>query len=162
MSPLTHLSREVLFCSNRTRARLAPRTVALVLNVIKGALSAAVRQRVLAANPATGVTVRGGGAVSKAGAALTADEMTGFLAHDPAHRLHALWHVAAYTGVRPGELLALRWQDVDLDGATLHVQRTLVRIGGQMYYAPCKAGSAREVPLVPAEGRRCAAIAPDN
>jgi integrase len=73
-----------------------------------------------------------------------------FLAHDPGHRLHALWHVASSTGLRPGEVLALRWEDLDLDGATLHVGRTLVRIGKAMYYASPKAGSARSVPLTPA------------
>ncbi len=133
--------------SERTGRPLAPRTVALTFNVIRGALSAAVRQGVLAVNPAAGVTVRGGVATSKVGAALSADEMEKFLAYDPAHRLHALWIVAASTGVRPGELLALRWEDVDLDGATLRVRRALVRVDRQMYYAPCKAQSTRDIPL---------------
>jgi integrase len=107
---------------------------------------------VLAVNPAAGVTVRGGGATSKVGAALSADEMKEFLAYDPAHRLHALWTVAAYTGVRPGELLALQWSDLDLDGeeAKVHVRRSLVRVGKDLYFAGCKAGSARPIPLAPA------------
>ena len=37
-------------------------------------------------------------------------------------RLHALWRVALLRGLRRGELLALRWADVDLDARTLHVR----------------------------------------
>jgi integrase len=135
--------------SERTGHKLAPRTIALAFNVIRSAMSAAVRQRVISGNPATGVSVQGGAAVSRAGQALTPDEMARFLAHDPDHRLHALWTVAAYTGARPGEILALRWEDVDLDAGVLHIRRALARAGKEMYYAPCKAGSERTVPLVP-------------
>jgi integrase len=38
---------------------------------------------------------------------------------------HAAWHVLAYTGMRRGELLALRWQDIDLDAATISVRRSV-------------------------------------
>lgn len=40
--------------------------------------------------------------------------------HD--HRLHALWRIALLRGLRRGELLALRWADVDLDTRMLHVR----------------------------------------
>jgi len=33
--------------------------------------------------------------------------------------------VLAYTGIRRGELLALRWQDIDLDAATVSVRRSV-------------------------------------
>jgi integrase len=87
--------------------------------------------------------------VSRAGQALTPEKMQRFLGHDPAHRLHALWTVAAYTGARPGELLALRWEDADLDDGVLHIRRALARVGKTLYYAACKAGSERTVPLAP-------------
>jgi integrase len=41
--------------------------------------------------------------------------------------LEALWRLAIYTGMRRGELLALKWSDVDLDGGALFVQRALSR-----------------------------------
>jgi integrase len=43
------------------------------------------------------------------------------------HRLHALFVLAASTGLREGELLALRWRDVDLSTSTLRVTGTLQR-----------------------------------
>jgi integrase len=135
--------------SERTGRTLSARTVALVFNVLRAALKRAVRLKKIPADPAHGVTVAGAAATSTAGRALSAEEVARFLSHDPEHRLHALWHVAVGTGLRPGEVLALRWEDLDLDSATLHVRRALVRIGKAVYYASPKAGSARSVPLAP-------------
>ena len=75
--------------------------------------------------------------------------MQRFLAHDPEGRLHALWVTAAHTGTRPAAVLALRWDDIDFDSAALHVRRALVRVGKEIFYGPCKAGSERSAPLSP-------------
>jgi integrase len=45
-------------------------------------------------------------------------------------RYDTLWVLALHTGMRRGELLGLRWQDVDLEGAVLHVRQGLVQSGG--------------------------------
>jgi integrase len=39
----------------------------------------------------------------------------------------ALWHVLAFTGMRRGEALALRWRDLDLDEATVRIRRSAGR-----------------------------------
>ena len=43
------------------------------------------------------------------------------------HRLQALFELALRTGLRKGELLGLRWEDLDLDGGTASIRRTLQR-----------------------------------
>jgi len=54
-----------------------------------------------------------------------------------------LYRVAAYTGMRLGELLALRWEDVDLDGRRLIVHRAVsANVEG-----PTKSWQARALPL---------------
>lgn len=45
--------------------------------------------------------------------------------------LEPLYVAAVFTGMRIGELLALRWRDVDLDGSTIAVVNTLTRDGGE-------------------------------
>ena len=145
----SHVARLRDLTSEHTGRPLAPRTVQLWFNVVRACLAAAVRKKVLHANPALGVAVEKGTATSRVGQALNPDEMERFLDHEPEDPLQTLWHVAAATGVRPGELLALRWEDFDPEAATLHVQRALVRVGTERYYAPCKAGSARVIPLAP-------------
>ncbi|MYZ36697.1 tyrosine-type recombinase/integrase, partial [Streptomyces sp. SID4917] len=58
---------------------------------------------------------------------LTADEARQFLASAQSHRLHALFQLALHTGLRKGELLGLRWEDLDLDTGTAAIRRTLQR-----------------------------------
>jgi integrase len=64
----------------------------------------------------------------------------------------ALWHVLLQTGLRPGEALALRWGDLDLDAtnAMVHVKHSLIRVRGQSGWkleVPKTKNSVRDVPL---------------
>jgi integrase len=65
------------------------------------------------------------------------------------HRLGALWAVLTYTGLRLGEGLALRWQDVDLDAETLTVRRTVARIRGAWVESPPKTQAGERVLTLP-------------
>ena len=47
------------------------------------------------------------------------------VAHESGDRLEALYVLAINTGLRQGELLGLKWDDVDLDDGSLQVRRTL-------------------------------------
>ncbi|MFC7326280.1 tyrosine-type recombinase/integrase [Marinactinospora rubrisoli] len=65
---------------------------------------------------------------------------------------HAAWFVLAMTGVRRGELLALRWRDVDFDARTMAVRRsaTLVKTKGRgetLNEGPTKTSKARVIDL---------------
>ena len=60
-------------------------------------------------------------------------------------RLYALWHLIAFTGMRRGEALGLRWQDVDLENARLAVRRALVPIKGEVVVSEPKTAKGRRV-----------------
>ncbi|HEY4684815.1 MAG TPA: site-specific integrase [Dehalococcoidia bacterium] len=63
-------------------------------------------------------------------------------------RLEALYVLALTTGMRLGELLALRWRDVDLDAGSLSVRGTLLRTKeGMTISEPKTAGSRRHVSI---------------
>jgi integrase len=62
-------------------------------------------------------------------------------------RLEALYVVAVATGLRQGELLALKWEDVELENAVLRVRRTLTRTGGKYTVGPPKTDRSRSVGL---------------
>src|SRR5712691_648321 len=64
------------------------------------------------------------------------------------HRLYSLYVLALCLGLRRGELLGLRWVDIDLDGEKLEVVQTLQRVGGSLRFVrPKTEDSARTVPL---------------
>jgi integrase len=68
----------------------------------------------------------------------SADELAAFLAFAAQDRELVLYHVAAATGMRRGELLGLRWRDVDFDGARLSVRQQFTRQGNGLGFGPPK------------------------
>jgi integrase len=63
---------------------------------------------------------------------------------------YALYLTAILTGMRQGELLGLRWEDVDLALGGASIRQTFYRIGGrQLFKAPKSASSRRTVALPP-------------
>jgi integrase len=64
-------------------------------------------------------------------------------------RFEALYVLALTTGLRQGELLGLRWEDVDLDSGRLHVRRTLITGGKLTFGQPKTARGRRSVALAP-------------
>ena len=64
-------------------------------------------------------------------------------------RLEALYVLALTTGLRRGELLALRWDDIDLGSRQLHVRRALQRVDGKLQVAEPKTSSSRRTVVWP-------------
>lgn len=57
------------------------------------------------------------------------DQLAAFIDHARNDRQGPIWQLAATTGMRRGELLGLRWDDIDLDNGTLTIRSTRVRAG---------------------------------
>lgn len=82
--------------------------------------------------------------------AWTAGELRRFLDHVADDRLHALWRLAATTGMRRGELAGTTWRALDLDGARLEISQQLVPTrGGPTLGPPKSTRSRRTVALDP-------------
>jgi integrase len=62
-------------------------------------------------------------------------------------RDRGLWAMAFYAGLRRGELMGLRWGDVDLDAATIRVERAYDP-GSKTYQTPKSRAGIRTVPIV--------------
>jgi integrase len=79
---------------------------------------------------------------------LTAEQVRTLFEAGRGDRLEALYALAVTTGLRQGELLGLKWEDVDLEAGTLWVRRTLTTAkGGPVLAAPKTRGSRRTVKL---------------
>lgn len=63
---------------------------------------------------------------------LTLEQIQHLLAVVEGHRLEALFKLALATGMRRGEILGLKWQDIDLERGKLQIRRVLSRIPSKM------------------------------
>ncbi len=127
----------------RTGGPLSARTVRKVATMIGAALGAALDDevRLIERNPAVKAkppTAKEAEANAPEMHPWTAEQLRCFLrwAKDRNHayaHAYALWFVLAHTGMRRGEVLALRWRDIDLDAATISVRRSvgIVRVKGK-------------------------------
>lgn len=78
-----------------------------------------------------------------------AEQLGRFLAHIEGDRLEAAWHLLAMTGMRRGEVLGLRWQDVDLDHRRLAVRHTITAVGYEIKESTPKNHQACTIDLDP-------------
>jgi len=80
----------------------------------------------------------------------TLDEVNAILKAAEGYRTAHLFRFAVFTGLRRGELLGLKWSDVDFDGATVTVCRQVVAVHGKALVQENTktAAGTREVPLV--------------
>jgi integrase len=80
--------------------------------------------------------------------ALTVDQLKTLLSAAQGDRLEALYVLVMSSGMSSGEVLALRWRDVDLTCGTLQVRSTLHKLDGQFVFSePRSARSRRQVTL---------------
>jgi integrase len=125
---------------------MTTRGIQQVHAVLRNALQSAMRDEVIVRNVAKLVHVKT--PRYEVGRGLGADQARTLLNGARSDRLHALYVLAVYLGLRRGELLGLRWQDVDLEKETLEVRHTLQRVAGELRFMPPKTRTSRRtVPL---------------
>jgi len=130
--------------------RLSALTLAYIHSVLKSALEHAVREEEIPRNVAR--NVRMGTPRPRRFEPLTVDEARDLLTAVRGHRLQALFELALRTGLRKGELLGLRWEDLDLTGGTASVRRTLQRTNSSGLTAlPTKTQSSERRIALPGE-----------
>lgn len=128
------------------QSRLSVRMVQSIHAVLRNALECAVREEVISRNVAKLVKVPV--PTYKVNRGLTVAQARAVLQAAATDRFHALYVLALYLGLRRGELLGLRWVDIDLNAENLEVVQTLQRVGGELRLVPPKTDeSARTVPL---------------
>lgn len=131
---------------------LAPRTVRHMHAVLRVALRQAVAWHLVPMNAA--LAVRPPSVPHFEVNPFTVDEARTFLDAVDGHRLEALFTVALACGLRQGEALGLRWQDVDVDGGTLRVSQQLQRIDGKLTLGEPKSKRSRRTIALPDIVRR--------
>jgi integrase len=148
---LTHLQSlySELLGAGGIKGSIKASTVNTLHWMINRALSDAVKWELIAKNPCKAVEPPRRARYEFR--ALTVEEAQRLLAAARGHGMEALFVLALTTGMRRGELLALKWQDIDFELGAVHVRRAFTRAKGQRYLEaePKTEKSRRSILLAP-------------
>ena len=120
---------------------LSPKTVRLCHAIVHRALSHALRRGSVAVNVAS--VADAPSAPRKEFRTLSPEEASRLLKAALSDRLYGLYVLALTCGLRQAELLGLRWADVDLGGAVLHVRQQVYRADGEWQFTEPKTKAGR-------------------
>ena len=128
---------------------LSPRTVGHAHRVLRLALQCAVKNGTAARNVAA---VHSPPKVEEGEIEiLSADQIGDVLAKLDGHTLYPIVSLALATGMRRGELLGLQWGDIDLDGGTLRVERSVEETKAGLRLKPPKTKRGRRNISLPSD-----------
>lgn len=122
---------------------ITPNNRKTILKMIKRLFQMAVEDGKLERNPCIGIQVKAPEVEQKV---LTNSEVEIFLreAKITNHRFYPIWAMALMTGMRSGELVALKWTDIDFDAKTMSVSKQWTSRNG---LTPTKTQRSRIVPI---------------
>ena len=127
-------------------SNLSPATLQKVFIVLRTCLDDAVADGLIGTNVLA--TVKQPSIPAREVRHLTAPEAQRLLNAASPTRYGALFALIAHLGLRKGEALALRWEDVDIEARQIHIRRTLSRVSGSLVVGePKTARSRRKLPL---------------
>ncbi len=125
---------------------LSAKTVRNINQVISSAMDFAKEQRLILTNPTDGCALPK--PAHKEMKTLSADQLAAFLREAKESGVFELYYIELATGLRRGELLGLKWSDIDFNQGVLHIRRQIARIGGEVVEAPLKTeNSYRTLPI---------------
>lgn len=134
---------EVYQMIQATSVRLGSISQKNILKMLRKIFQTAVDEGIMARNPAKGIIVKVPQAMQKV---LTAREVDELLqnAKDTNHRFYEVWFFALQTGMRSGEMYAVKWNDVDFDAGIISVNKQWTSKDG---FHELKTGDWRVVPI---------------
>lgn len=130
---------------DRLAGGLSPRTINYIHVTLHKALKDAVSDGLIPRNVCDAVKSPRPGKTEVT--PLTQDQARSLLSAANGDRLEALYTVALHCGLRQGELLGLKWEDVDLAAGRLSVRRTLSDTRDGWKFEQPKSGRGRAVKL---------------
>lgn len=142
---LTDISRQEVYDTlfEKIDPGLNPNTRRWILNMVRRLFQMAVEEGLIMRNPTLGITVKVPEIVQTL---LTNTEAVTLLREAKIchHRFYPIWALALMTGMRSGELYALKWSDCDFDARTISVNKQWTSTGG---FGPTKTQKNRIVPI---------------
>ena len=122
--------------SKRQPKGLSAKTVRNINQVISSAMEFAKSQKLIAANPTDGCALPK--LEHREMKTLPAEQLASFLREAKESGVFELYYIELATGLRRGELLGLKWEDIDLEQGIIRIWRQVARINGEVVEAPLK------------------------
>ena len=127
---------------------LSAKTVRNINQVISSAMDFAVAQRIVSVNPCKAVALPK--VEHKEMQTIPAEQLQAFLTEAKASGVYEMYYIELATGLRRGELLGLKWSDIDWKNGIIKVKRQIARVDGKVIEAPLKTkNSYRTVTISP-------------
>jgi integrase len=136
-----------MFLNQQLEKRNSVRKVQVMKTVLSSALSRAVREELVTRNVARSTELPEWHRTPIR--PWTAGEARQFLAASKTDPLYPAFVLLALCGLRRGEALGLRWNDVDLDRAVIHVRQQLQRVRGELRLGPVKTHAGNRILPLP-------------
>ena len=115
---------------------LSAKTVRNINQVISSAMDMAVRHKLILSNPTEGCELPK--VEHREMKTLPAEQLGAFLREAKESGAYELYYLDLATGLRRGELLDLKWEDIDLQNGIIHVHRQVARVDGEVKELPLK------------------------
>jgi integrase len=150
-----------LYLDGQLEAGRSVRTVQKQRMVLSAALTRAMREDLLTRNVAHNVELPSWR--RKEIRPWAGEQLQLFLAIAQDEPLYPVFLLLGLYGLRRGEVLGLRWQDIDIAAGRLHIRQQLQRYGGDLHLRPTKtAAGERDLPLLEPARRALLAIRPED
>jgi len=139
---------------DRTEAKdkpkgLSTKTVRNIHQMVSSALRFAMEQKLIPENPATRCALPK--VERKEMKTLPMERLNAFFDEAKRTGVFELYYIDLLTGLRRGELLGLKWDDIDFKNGILHVRRQVMRQEGKMVEAPLKTKNSYRSIAIPAD-----------
>lgn len=132
---------------------LSPKTIKHIHQIINSALKQAVKEKYISSNIAEAVKLPK--KQEKEMKILSTEDIKRFLETAQKNKFYKVYYPAyfleLYTGVRRGELLGLRWKDIDFKESRIKIIQQLVKVGSKHFLRDLKTDSSKRVIAIPEE-----------
>ena len=127
---------------------LSAKTVRNINQVISSAMDLAVAQKIILTNPTNACELPK--VEHQEMQTIPAEQLQAFLEEARATGVYEMYYIELATGLRRGELLGLKWSDIDWKNEIIKVRRQVARVNGEIVEAPLKTkNSYRAVSISP-------------
>lgn len=115
---------------------LSAKTVRNLNQIISSAMKLAIEQKLIAHNPADGCALPR--VEHREMKTLPVEQLAAFLNEAKKTGTYEMYYLDLATGMRRGELLGLKWEDIDFDHGVIHIRRQVARLNNTVQEAPLK------------------------